>query len=271
MKSYLNNHIRIGTKKETQNFVSKYKEFFFVKDIIENFLERNILFDSFLSDMINEFDVSFTFTGFGPYIYIPNRILMYEIMDNVFDEKQAVTNFDWLSHRTEKYHDNPLNKHYNSIAFLPNFNNLQNINFSKLSKFIFEYDGYIKLHPLTHLDVSDFLYNKFDGRIIEKEHSGISLLENTNNVGITSASELMIVAPLMKKNVLLLDNDDTYFYNDSRSSFISFYKVLLSGKNIFYYLNTMKSGIIPWSLCDEKTIIDLLNFYKNFYKNYFNL
>lgn len=256
---------RIGLNKENNQYKEKYEYFLYLKNIVEKFTNEKVIFDCFRFKDTG-FKIYFTFTGFGPYIYIPYKNIVCKTIPFILKQPVYLSH-DWMSERYEKYNDSEYSNIKNSVAFLPNFNNIKSINFKKVSDFIFDYDGYIKPHPLTSTKTLDLFRYKFDNRIIDSKYAGFSILKNASNVGITSNTELGIIAYLLNKNIFDLDTDE-YYLNGSSGSYISFYKVIKEKQNLNHFLNTFLSGLIPWKYCDdEKILYRLLNFMKQFYEN----
>lgn len=259
---------RLGFHSETSSFSDKKTKKNIIKNIIDSYLNSNIKYDFFIKTPLDKFQVSFTLTGFGPNIYIPNKKIMYDVVDRVFKQQQKIIDYDWINNRNEKYHDTQCDRKYSCVAFIPNFNNISNINFKKLSDFIFKYNGYIKLHPLTNYYTEEFLKKRFgEDNIINKEFSGISILKNADTVGLTSTTELTILAYFLNKKIYDLDNDN-YYMNGSTGSLVQIYKVIKEQKNLEYFLNTLYGGILPWKYCTEDNIKSYIDFLKDFFNKY---
>lgn len=256
--------LRTGFHDINSQFKEKNKIFIFLKNILEKYTNSEVIEGCYLSKNL-EFKVYFTFTGFGPFIYLPYKNMMHDLVPFVL-KQDIYKEHDWLNERYEKYTDTEYLDIKENVAFLPNSNNLKSIDFEKLSNFIFNHNGYIKIHPLTNKKFLEFLSYKFDNRIIDMKYTGISVLLGAKNIGITSTTELGLLANLYGKKTFDLDKDD-YYLNGSTGCYVNFYTVLKQNMNLQKYLNTFLSGLIPWSYCDdEKIIYRYLNFLKEFYE-----
>ena len=123
---------RLGFHSETISFSDKKRKKIIIKNIIDDYLDLDIKYDFFMKTPLDKFQISFTLTGFGPNIYIPNKKIMYDAVDHVFKQQQKIIDYDWINNRDEKYHDNECDTQYSCVAFIPNFNNISNINFKKI-------------------------------------------------------------------------------------------------------------------------------------------
>lgn len=190
-----------------------------------------------LSPMPCSYDVSrvqdLNFCEFGyteilkDYIYLYPQNSEFAFKMAFEAHKYNLNNFDIKSlklidkYELEKF---DLNDKINSICFLPGSNILKNsVEINTLNKIMYLDElCYIKPHPLTNGTELRELKCLFPTRIINPKWGAFSILNKTNRVYCSSASELGIYASLIGKKVI----DITSFSQMSSLAFSPFYRFL---------------------------------------------
>lgn len=128
-----------------------------------------------------------------------------------------------LDSNTEKWH------RAKRIIFMPGHNLLGLTNHEEISRLMINNeDIFIKPHPITFDRIIEHFGREFGfDRIIDKKMSGYKLLNQCEEVYITSASEMAIIGVLLDKNVFNISN----FFNEGYGAYYAIHRIIFSSKN----------------------------------------
>lgn len=257
---------RVGTTPQTEQFDGKLLSYNKIKNTIEDYIQEDVEEDCFFTNIENKFTLAITTCGYGVHLYVPFRRFMYDLAEEIFDYEPM---YDGEWNHLEKYYANETqDEHYPGIAFLPGGPKHNVIDFDKLDSFVFDFGGFIKIHPLTDGSYTRFLRDKYGDKLIPLESGGGHYIHKTDMIGVTASTELLLYGSVEGKKIFDLNVDD-YYSNGSGSTYPGFYRCFKEGRSVSDFMSTLVCGIIPWHLASEKPFIEkLVEFYNDRFQNW---